>query len=340
MKTLCALVLSWALVMGCGSASDVPRALRLASSPPAAGGGVGVPGDADLVLVANLEALADAAGGAGAQRDAMLKDLRGAVERATGLAPAGVTRVVVAALLQRGAVVAWLQGGRPDGVLRGEHRKFGRLEAALLDPGVWVAAGENGVLLGNEAGFEWAGAAAPDPQRLETHDALVAEAGVSDAFIAASAAGPTLAKLAGDTMGVAFTGAAASFGAEGLRAVVRSDAAGATNLEAQLGALRTMATAEIAKQAEIGRSSDVITESVPAILTQYQGEQLLERVTVSRSGDLLRISVTLPEGADRHMLLSATMVGVLAAVAVPAFNRYIERARAIEAPAPPPEIEP
>jgi hypothetical protein len=337
MKTLFAVVVCGALVLGCGSETDVPRALRLASSPPSAGG---VPADADLVVVANLEALTGSAGGSDAQRAAMMGDLRGAVERATGLAPGGATRLAVAAQLQSGAFVAWVQGGRPDGALRGERRKFGRVEGVLLDAGVWIAAGEDGVVLGNEAGFEWLGAAPADAARAELHDALVGEAGVSDAFVSVSVTGTALAKLAGDKLGVTVTGAAGSFGPAGLRAVVRSDDAGAANLESQLAGLRTTATDEIAQQAEIGRSSALISESVPAILTRYQGEQLLERLTFSRSGERVRVGMTLPAGADQNVMLMTTMAGVMAAIAVPAFNRYIERARAIEAPEPPPEIAP
>lgn len=340
MKTLCAAVLSCVLVSGCSGSSDVPRTLRLASSPPGADVGAGVPADADLLVVANLEPFTGSAGYSEAQREAMLKDLRDAMERATGLQPAGVTRVTFAARLQGGAIVAWLQGGRPDGALRGERRKFGRVDAVLLVPDIWVAAGGDGVVLGNEAGFEWLGAAAPDSARADTHDALVAQAGVSDAFVSASVTGPVLAKLAGDRMGVALTGAAASFGAGGLSAVVRSDAAGATIIESQLSALRTMGAAEIAKQAEIGRSSNLISESVPAILTHYQGLQLLDRFTVSRTDDSVRVDMTLPAGADRDVMVATTLVGVMAAIAVPAFNKYIEGARAIEPPEPPAAVEP
>lgn len=127
---------------------------------------------------------------------------------------------------------------------------------------------------------------------------------------------------------------------DSLRVDVAGEDAALSAIEAQVGALSTMVRMQM--QQEKQASVEEPAERIGAILAYYYAENLLRHIQPQRAeGELV---VELPFAAEGTGSLPA-LIGVGAAIAIPAFEKYIERSQGapkVKAPAamsapPPPD---
>ncbi|MCB9788528.1 MAG: hypothetical protein H6744_17745 [Deltaproteobacteria bacterium] len=317
-------------VVGCSSGSHDLAALASRSE-----GGAVVPADAELVVTVDLRRGDELMMMPASRRDALMADLKDAMQRTLGFAPGEMRRAVVVVNTAREAAAAWVLGSAPTGAPKGETRQFGPLSAGELFPGTWLAPTSDGFVVGNEAGLAWVGEAPRgESPRAELHDSLVGDLNVSEPLVAASLVGGPAAALAKAQLGGEVVGAAAALGGSRIRGLVRGDAAVAGALETTLQGLVALGKAEVDKAAVKARTSEDPVEAILGVLTKHQGAMLLEAIEVERSGDTVQVGMDVP-GLDSEsgMVASAAIIGGLAAVAVPAFTKYMKRAKTSEAPA-------
>ena len=197
----------------------------------------------------------------------------------------------------------------------------------------WVAAVvPGGVLIGDrtevEAGIDVAQHRAPG---LSTHSALGTLFGAASSDFAAG-----LAAAAGDPSSVK---TAEQFGVRTVtleltsaNQVVLEAAGDPQKLEGARRLISTVMTAGIAqlKQAKdrAAQGADVLA-GVSAIVGYYQAARFWKEFQPRLVGDKLVSRYQLPDPKSTNLLVP--MVGVMAAVAIPAFTKYLRRAKTVEA---------
>lgn len=114
-------------------------------------------------------------------------------------------------------------------------------------------------------------------------------------------------------------------GAEGgLRVAVTGEDAALDAIEAQLGMLMTLARAEMTKERA---TTTEPAERMGATIAYYYAENMLRHLQPVREGDELAVEMPF---APESVGSIAPMVGVVTAVAIPAFMKYIERSKQVE----------
>jgi hypothetical protein len=319
---------------GCSAMNRAPVTEDLTSTAAQAETGAVIPEDAELIVAADLT-IADAMWPvATEQRDAMINDVRATLRRTMGFAPGEMSRAVVVASLTRKAFAGWVLGSQPSGTPPGEPRRFGALAATQLqDEDLWLAATAGGFVVGNAAGLDWVGSAAGGSNaRVSLHDELVRRLEVNGAVVAASLAGGELQTAANGTLGGSVAGAALAMGGGGARAVVRGDAKSAAALETLIQGGLALAKIEADRAAEVGRTAADPLEALTGVVAHHQGLMMLDAIKTRRDGEFVELGIELP-GAEpeSRMMVAVAVLGVLAAVSVPAFTKYMERAKASEA---------
>jgi hypothetical protein len=123
--------------------------------------------------------------------------------------------------------------------------------------------------------------------------------------------------------------AAVSFGAGGFGVAIEGDKASIDALETQAGAFLAMVTAEVEQNRQRAIAGDASDpgEGAAAILAAHYVRALAKKVKPARTGDRLDVKLAFDLPSIGSMV---PMVGVMAAVAVPAFVKYQQRAAEVQ----------
>lgn len=297
-----------------------------------------VPAEAGGWLVIDVagtrEALSKEAGAGADPLRGVDAELSAVFERFLGVDPLR-TRVALAFVVEDSngvGVVAEGPFGEPE--WKGETEDVAGIRAAAVGQGLLLARVEGRLVVGNRAALEAIAAvvAGKAPALSGDAAALAATRGapLSSPLFVGVLRGPVLASLVRETPLAGTEIDAAVLGLDAGGGATFSVLAAAATLDVvldQIGALRKIAEAG----AETMRGQAVeATELGPALGLTFAAHQMVaawELVHISRSGGGVHARVSLGAGSGATAL---AVTGVLAAVAVPSFLRYTQRAKISE----------
>jgi type II secretory pathway pseudopilin PulG len=267
---------------------------------------------------------------------AMRQELSAYLTREVGLDPTGVDGVVIwssTLMPKNGAVFLRLRAPAAlKGQRAGQHRG---VDLVAVEPTVVAAAVPGGVVIGSPT---------------EVASAIDLAQGATPALASSSplgfllrASGPTTDVLAGvDLAGIANPATAAMVKAAGLTtALFTYDRDGLLTVRVEgdperLGAVKKLFSAGFGVALEqLARSKDKamrqhqVSEAVGAIVGYHQARKLYEEAQPRVEGRSLVSRYRLPQLSGGEMFLA--YVGAAAAVAIPAFTKYVRRSKAAEA---------
>jgi hypothetical protein len=260
-------------------------------------------------------------------------DLGRVYKRFLGLDITGVDHVVGFFSIEDKMAGAFIAGDFGEVAFKGDTRDLSGLKATALDDDVFVAAYSGGLLVGNEKAF-----AAAKGDKLAGSAGLAVHIGalgpVGNALVAFSVVVPADLRdkaLEGSPVdGANVTHVSGGLGSKLVVAVAGDDSAlerlqsfvdlGLAAAKAFLGTL----------EAKIDKTDD-IEEALGGVAARHLGAVILDVPKFTNSDGVLSVSIDAPGGSAVGSAETMWILGVSAAVAIPAFIKYMRKVKAAEA---------
>ena len=254
-----------------------------------------------------------------------------------------VERVGVDPMSVKSATVFALEGsdGPAVGVVvpgvKGEprgsaHKEHAGVKLYRVDGDAFVAMTGGSAFFGDELAVTASIDAATDPSKALTAESTLGKLLIadSDGALIAVAVDPAAIpdpKMQGAAGQFGVTGAALHIGAMGVRLRVHASDAGAKQLEEMARGGLAMASSQIESQLAVMKSQEGV-EALGGIFSLHHARNGIKQLELSTKGGVLTARVPV-EGSNAMVVVA--LVGMSAAVAIPAFMKYIKKSKTTEA---------